>query len=315
MEPRPGQALVRTEAFGVSIAAWPLPQGRRCDRSPFRFEPGYDVVGVVEAVMETGGEREAAPVRPGQRVAALTGVGGWPDRVVLATADLVPVPDGISAEEAEAVLANGVIARRMLAVAALAPGDVVVVLGADGGVASLLVQMARRAGAEVIGEAPKRHLPFVRELGAVPVDRDGDLAATVHAIAPRGAGAVFGHLAGPAIGQSWSLLRKGGIVVSSGHDGRGEARSPMPTLFARITAGRLLPDGRHGAMFAGRRRDPRQFHAELRDDLDAVFEQVRRGEFTAHIARAFPLSQSADALRYARSGVAAGQIVLVPDEA
>lgn len=275
---RPGQALVHMEATGVRTAGWQTLHHRHRDR-PFVF--GYGVVGVVGVV---GDVAEGEPVRVGQRVAALTGIGGWSDRIVLATADLFPVPEGISAEEAEAVLVNGVTARRMLAMAATAPGDVVVVLGAAGGVASLLVQMARRAGAQVIAEAPTRHLPYVRELGAVPVDHDSDLAAAVRAIAPGGADTVFGHHSGSANRQPRALLRNGGIHVTSAHD-------------------------------PGHPSDPHRFHAELRDDLDAVFGQVQRGELTAHIARAFPLSQAMDAVRYAESGVAAGQIVLVADEA
>src|SRR3954454_23503547 len=82
-EPGPGQAVVRVEATGVSFAEQQMRRGKYYDQPPFPFVPGYDLVGVDEAT--------------GRRVAALTKVGGWADRVVLDEADLVPVPAGVDA--------------------------------------------------------------------------------------------------------------------------------------------------------------------------------------------------------------------------
>src|SRR5215472_3023439 len=92
--PGPGQTVVRVEATGVSFAEQQMRRGKYYDQPPFPFVPGYDLVGIDES---TGG-----------RVAALTKIGGWADRVVLDKADLVPVPDGVSAEDAETVVVNGI---------------------------------------------------------------------------------------------------------------------------------------------------------------------------------------------------------------
>ena len=92
--PGPGQVLVRVEATGVSFAEQQMRRGKYYDQPKFPFVPGYDLVGLAE----------------GQRVAALTKVGGWADHVVLDRADLVPVPDGVSAEAAETVEVNGLTA-------------------------------------------------------------------------------------------------------------------------------------------------------------------------------------------------------------
>src|SRR5437764_9701965 len=89
--PGPGQALVRVEATGVSFAEQQMRRGKYYDQPKFPFVPGYDLVGKV-------GDR---------RVAALTKVGGWADQVVLDEADLVDVPEGVSAEAAETVVVNG----------------------------------------------------------------------------------------------------------------------------------------------------------------------------------------------------------------
>src|ERR1700739_3384715 len=75
---QPGQALVRVEASGVSFAEQQMRRGRYYDQPPFPFVPGYDVVGVVQAV---GGAVDADLV--GTRVAALTKVGGWTSHLLL----------------------------------------------------------------------------------------------------------------------------------------------------------------------------------------------------------------------------------------
>src|SRR3954449_3372544 len=91
-DPGPGAAVVRVEATGVSFAEQQMRRGKYYDQPPFPFVPGYDLVGVVERV-GPGTPPEGLCV--GKRVAALTKTGGWADRVVLAAADLVPVPDGV----------------------------------------------------------------------------------------------------------------------------------------------------------------------------------------------------------------------------
>lgn len=312
-----GQALVRMTATGVSFAEQQMRRGKYYDQPPFPFVPGYDVVGVVE---QLGDDESGLTV--GQRVAALTKTGGWADRLVVDTADLTPVPDGVAAAAAETVIVNGVTARRMLATARVSAGDTVVVLGANGGVGSLLVQLATCAGATVVGVASQRHLPYVRELGAIPVDRDDDLTAAVRRVAPNGVAAVFDHVGGPGIRRSWSLLGRGGTLVSYGtaatRDQQGNPRLPVLALFAKLLVWHALPNGRSATFYnlwAGRTRHPDRFRAELRADLTAVFDQLLAGEITARVARTFGLSQVAEAVRYAESGAAAGKVVLVPDHA
>ena len=200
--PGPGQVLVRVEATGVSFAEQQMRRGKYYDQPKFPFVPGYDLVGRAE----------------GQRVAALTKVGGWADHVVLDRADLVPVPDGVSAEAAETVVVNGLTAWRMLHRAAkVRRGQTIVVLGASGGVGSVLVQLARHAGIEVIGTSGPKQLEQVRALGATVIDhRNEDVHARVRELAPDGVAAVFDHVGGPGINASWGLLAKGGTLVSYG---------------------------------------------------------------------------------------------------
>ncbi|QUQ68680.1 medium chain dehydrogenase/reductase family protein [Kutzneria sp. CA-103260] len=312
-----GQALVRMEATGVSFAEQQMRRGKYYDQPPFPFVPGYDFVGEVEAVSDP--DRGFAV---GQRVASLSKIGGWADRVVADVADLVPVPDGLGAEEVEAVIVNGVTARRMLDFAKVGKGDTVVVLGANGGVGSLLVQLARHQGARVIGVVSRRHMPYVRELGAIAVDRAGDVAAEVRELAPNGVDAVFDHVGGSGIKTSWSMLGRGGSLVSYGtaatRDQSGNAKLPVLALIGRLLLWNVLPNGRSTTFFniwAGSKRNAVKHRAQLRADLEAVFAQLSAGVITARIARVFPLSDISDAVRYAESGTAAGKVVVVPDAA
>ncbi|MET9555204.1 medium chain dehydrogenase/reductase family protein [Streptomyces sp. NPDC006645] len=333
---RPGQALVRMEATGISFAEQQMRRGRYFNQPPFPFVPGYDVVGVIHALGDDGHAPSCPSSRPsdrpsdppqsharfavGRRVAALTKTGAWADRLVLPLDELVAVPDSLTAEEAETVIVNGITARRMLSAARVRGGDTIVVLGANGGVGSLLVQLARHAGARVIGVASARHALYLRELGAVPVDRHGDFAAEIRRIAPRGVAAVFDHVGGPGIRRSFSLLARGGVLVAYGtaaaRDRRGNAQLPVYALFARLLLWRVLPNGRSTTFFnlwAGRRRNPRRHRVEVRADLEAVFDHLAAGHIAVRIARAFPLSQIAEAMRYAESGAVEGKVVLLAD--
>jgi NADPH:quinone reductase-like Zn-dependent oxidoreductase len=315
--PGAGQALVRAEASGISFAEQQMRRGKYYDQPAFPFVPGYDLVGVVEAL---GPGVPADGVRPGQRVAALTKTGGWADYVLLPAADLVAVPDEVDSTDAETVVVNGVTAWRMLHRSAhLRTGQTMVVLGANGGVGSTLVQLGRHAGIRVIGTASAGHHDEIRRLGAIPLDyHDPDLLARVREIAPNGVAAVFDHVGGPGIATSWRMLGRGGTLVSYGSastkDVSGNPRLPVLRLLARVVLWNLLPNGRRATFFnlwAGKARHLDRYRADLRTDLGTVFDLLAKGEIVAQVARTFPLTQAGEALRYAESGGVTGKVVLV----
>ena len=161
--------MVRVEATGVSFAEQQMRRGKYYDQPPFPFVPGYDLVGEVERA----GRRRRPRDCVGQRVAALTKIGGWADRVrARRRRPGRRCPTASTPAAAETVVVNGITAWRMLHRSArVPPGQTIVVLGANGGVGSTLVQLARHAGIRVIGTAVARGTTTrVRELGAIPVD-------------------------------------------------------------------------------------------------------------------------------------------------
>ncbi|MET1075815.1 MAG: zinc-binding dehydrogenase, partial [Umezawaea sp.] len=254
------------------------------------------------------------------RYAVVTKVGGWASHVAVDAADLVAVPDGVDAAAAETLVVNGITAWQMLhRVAKVRSGGTILVHGANGGVGSTLLQLARHAGIRVIGTASPRHHDTVRGLGAIPVDyRDTDLPARVREHAPDGVDAVFDHVGGPGIVDSYRLLKRGGTLVSYGsastRDEAGSSQLPVLKLVARLLWWNCAPTGR-GAHFyniwAGRRRAA-AFRAKLAEDLGAVLALLADGTLTAQVAATVPLAEAAAAVELAESGTVAGKVVLVP---
>ncbi|MEU9397388.1 medium chain dehydrogenase/reductase family protein [Streptomyces sp. NPDC048324] len=311
-----GQVVIRMEATGVSFAEQQMRRGRYYDQPPFPFVPGYDLVGTVS---QTGDG--VAPALLGTRVAVLLKVGGWASHVVVDAADVVPVPEGIGAAQAETVVINGITAWQMLhRKARVRAGQTVLVHGANGGVGSVFVQLAQAAGAKVIGTASARHHAALKEQGVTPIDyRTENIPDRVRRLAPAGVDAVFDHVGGRGIIDSWRLLAPGGTLVAYGsastRDDEGSKQWPVLKLLGRVWLWNALPNRRHAYFFnvwAGRALSTGRFRTRLRTDLTQVFNALRRGEITPQIAAELPLTQAAEAMRLAESGTVTGKVVLHP---
>jgi NADPH:quinone reductase-like Zn-dependent oxidoreductase len=313
--PDKGQVLIRMEATGVSFAEQQMRRGKYYDQPAFPFVPGYDLVGTVTA---TGADVD--PGLMGQRVAALTKIGAWSTHMILDVDAVVPVPEGVDAADAETVVVNGITAWQMLhRTARVRTGQTILVLGANGGVGSTLVQLARAAGIRVIGTASPRHHEKVAALGAIPLDyRAEDLPAQVRALAPQGVDAVFDHVGGAGIVDSFRLLAPGGALVSYGtaatRDQEGSPRLPVLKLFGRLLVWNVLPNRRRASFFniwTGV-RNSEKFRARLRQDLTEVFALLADGTLRPQVAARIPLAEAARAMRLAESGTVTGKVVLVP---
>lgn len=171
-------------------------------------------------------------------------------------------------------------------------------------------------GTRVAGPAQQES---VAALGATPVDyRHEDVPARVRELAPEGVAAVFDHVGGDGIGDSWRMLARGGTLVSYGtaatKDLPGDPRRPVLLLLARLTAWNLLPNGRSASFFnlwAGKRLRPRRYRAQVRDDLTQLLAQLADGRLTAQVAGRFPLTDAGAALRFAEQGGHTGKVVLL----
>ncbi|WP_432562981.1 medium chain dehydrogenase/reductase family protein [Kineococcus sp. SYSU DK003] len=308
--PAAGNVLVRLEATGISFAEQQMRRGKYYDQPPFPFVPGYDLVGTVVAT--------DAPGLVGRRVAAVTRTGAWASHVEIAAEDVLPVPEGLDPAAVETVLVNGITAWRMLHDVARVPaGGTVVVLGANGGVGSTLVQLARHAGIRVLGTASPRHHALLRRLGADPLDAtDPALHDRIRELTPHGVDAVFDHVGGPGIRDSWRHVARGGALVSYGtaatKDSAGNSRLPILRLLARLGFWNLLPNGRRAGFFdfwAGKKRAAR-FRGRQRAAFAALTRLLAEGALEPQIAARFPLDDVARALELAESRTVAGKVVL-----
>lgn len=307
-----GEALVRVEASGISFAEQQMRRGKYYDQPPFPFVPGYDVVGTVLEAED--------PALVGKRVAAMTKIGGWSSHLVVPAADLVPVPDALDAAEAETFVVNGITAWQMLhRIAKVETGGTILVHGASGGVGTTLVQLARAAGIRVIGTASARNLDVVTALGATALDyRGDDVPARVRELAPDGVDAVFDHVGGPGIVDSFRLLAPGGTLVAYGSaatkDTGGNSRLPVLKLVARLLWWNALPNRRRTHFYNvwGGKRNLAKFRARLTEDLTAVFALAAKGDLEAQVAARIPLVEAAKALTLAESGTVTGKVVLIP---
>ncbi len=314
--PGPGQVLVRVEAAGVSFAEQGMRRNRYPGQPEFPFVPGYDLVGVVTAA---GPDVDRAWT--GQRVAALTKTGGWASYAVIPAATLVKVPAGVDPAEAETVVVNGITAWQMLHRSArIQAGQTILVHGANGGVGSTLVQLARHAGARVIGTASPRHHDQLRALGAEPLDyRDPGLTARVRELAPDGVDAVFDHLGLDSARRSYRLLARGGTLVSYGQASQRDTHTPMLLLFlpllTQLALWNYLPTGRRASFYnvwGGHRVNPARFWSRLRSDLGQVLALLRDGVLTAQVAARMPLTEVTAAMELAESHTVVGKVILEP---
>ena len=314
--PGPRQALLEMLATGVSFAERGMRRGRYPNQPRFPFVLGYDLVGTVTAVGEG-----VDPGWVGHRVAVATKTGGWSTHLVVDAAALVPVPEEVGAAEAETVVVNGITAWQMLhRTARVRRGQSVLVHGATGGVGTILVQLARLAGARVLGTASPRHHDALRALGVEPLDYDDpELAARVRALAPEGLDAVFDHVGPTSVDRSFALLRRGGTLVAYGTaaslDGDDSALSLFARMLGRMAWWSLLPNGRRASFYdfwGGKLLTPARFRTNQNADLAAVLDLLARGEIRAHVAATFPLHDAAAAMALAESRTTRGKVILTP---
>lgn len=186
--PGPGQVRVAVRAAGLNPVDWKIVSGMMDGDGPRRPRGvGRDYAGVVDAVGEgvasvAVGDEALGTVHaaPGSG----SGAGTLAERLVVDAGDVVLKPAALSFAQAAALGVAVEAAAGALRALGVHDGDVLVVSAASGGVGSMAVQLAGRAGAAVIGIAGEDSLDRIRSLGAVAVAYGEDLEDRVRAAAP-----------------------------------------------------------------------------------------------------------------------------------
>ena len=171
----PGEVVIDVEFANVTFVETQVRAGRPPHPSMLPALPAILGNGVGGTVARGGAGTGSGAGR--RVVASLNGTGGYAERVVAPASRLIEVPDGVALRDAVALLADGRTALALAGRAGLRAGDTVLIEAAAGGVGTLLVQIARNAGARVVALAGQpRKLAIARDLGAdltVDYRRDG----------------------------------------------------------------------------------------------------------------------------------------------
>ena len=165
--PGPGQVLVRVKAAGINPGEISIRKGLFAERWPATFPSGQgsDFAGVVE---ETG--TGVTKFAEGDEVIGFTHErASQAEYVVVDAGNLVPRPANVSWEQAGGLFVAGTTAFAAVRAVDLKAGDTVVVSGAAGGVGAIAEQLARNAGATVIGLAGEGNQQWLRDHGIIPV--------------------------------------------------------------------------------------------------------------------------------------------------
>jgi enoyl reductase len=179
--PGPGQVRVTVKAAGVQPFDSLFRSGAAHQWMPAVFPQrlGNEFAGVVDEV-GSGGEE----VSVGDEVFGWAMLTSYAEHVVVSTSDIVLKPDGLPWVNAGVLPASGQTAMTALDLLGVSAGDTVLIHAAAGGVGSFAVQIARAAGATVIGTASQRNHEYLRTLGAIPVAYGEGLADRVRAVTP-----------------------------------------------------------------------------------------------------------------------------------
>lgn len=303
-DPHPGAGQVRicVESAGVHLLDTMVRRGEGNPRMrpPLPSTPGREVAGIVD---ELGAGVDSALL--GQMVVAdlATTSGGYAELAVAPTGVIHPVPDGLGADEAVAMVGTGATTMAILELAQPTSEDVVVVTAAAGGIGTLLIQMLRSAGATVIGVAggPGK-VTLVEELDAIAVDyRHPDWPRSVQDAADkRPITLVLDGVGGEPGRQALELLGVGGRLVMFG-SASGEVTP--------LTAGDVYSRGITVSAAIG----ARTFARPLRPLQAQALAAAAAGRITPIIGQRFALSDAPAAHLAVESRATVGKTVLRPD--
>ncbi len=314
-EPGDGEVRVKVLTSGVAFADVLVREGLYPGVPKPPVTPGYDLVGVVDAVGSNVYE-----VAPGERVAALTVVGGYAETICLPENELVNVPDDLDPAAVNALVLNYVTAYQMLhRVARVARRDPVLVHGAAGGVGTALLQLGRLHELQVFGTASKGKHALVQAAGAVPIDyQSEDFVSRVKAETEGGAAAAFDPIGGKHFWRSYKALRRGGRLVAYGVSAAtkgGRKAHPLvaPLSFGLLGATQFIPDGKKAGFYSITKHKAQNLGA-YKDDLTKLIGLLREGGIAPVVAERLPLAQAQRAHELLGQAAVRGKIVLACNE-
>jgi NADPH2:quinone reductase len=303
-KPGPGEVRVRIRSAGVNFFEVLVRQNRYAVTPELPIVPGVEAAGVVEALGEgvdpaVLGKRVALPMFAVGRYS-----GGYAQSIAIKAADVVPLPDGVAFEEATALLVQGLSALLLLRQAS-PQNKTIAITAAAGGVGSLLIQLAKRAGAKQIlalTSTPEK-LRLAESLGADFavdyrasdwVDEAKELTGGV------GPDIIYDLVGGPLTRTLLTALAPFGQLVFGALSRCQLAAQDLENMFHKnqsIKGFALLP-----------LLNP----DTLKEDLSSLFNLAERGNLKVLIGGRYPLENAAEAHRALENRLTTGKVVLIP---
>ena len=295
--PGPGQIRLRQEAAGLNFIDVYHRTGLYKQDMP--FTPGVEGAGVVEAVGP-----DTTNVNVGDRVAYGGPIGGYAEVRLIQTDKVVKVPEGISSEQAAAMMLQGMTAHMLLRqVYRVQAADTILIHAAAGGVGLIVCQWAKALGATVIGTVgsdEKAELARAHGCDHPIVYTRQDFVAEVERIT---GGAklpvVYDSVGKDTFFKSLDCLRPRGLMVSFGNS----SGTPEPFDTAVLA--------HKGSLYLTR---PTLFNytaarPELEQAAGELFEMVANGKVKVEVKQRFPLADAAEAHRTLEARKTSGSTV------
>ena len=297
--PGPTEVLVQVAASGLNFidvyhrtGLYPL---------PLPLSIGLEGAGTVEQVGSA-----VSDLKVGARVAWAAVPGSYATHVVAPAERLVPIPDDVATDAAAALLLQGMTAHYLMKTTfPLRPGHTALVHAAAGGVGLLLIQLAKRAAAQVIGTvSTEAKAALAKEAGADHVInyQVSDFAAEAKRLTGgRGVDVVYDSVGKVTFDGSLEALAPRGYLVLYGQSS-GVVPSLDPARLAK------------GSYFLTRPSLPHYTatRAEFLSRAGDLLQMVGAGQLRVRIDRTFPLAQAADAHRALTARQTTGKVLLIP---
>ena len=298
--PKPNEALVEIKATGVNFIDVYFREGRYPTQLP--FVDGQEAAGVV---VQTGSE--VTNVQRGDRVAYTSALGSYAQYAAVPATRLVKIPDELDFEQAAAAMLQGMTAHYLLySTYPLKKGETALVHAAAGGVGLLLVQMAKKIGARVIGTAgTQEKAQLARDAGADEciVYTETDFETETRRLTDgNGVEVVYDGVGQATFDKDLNVLRSRGYLVLFG--GASGAVPPFD----------LIKLSQKGSLFITR---PTLAHyTATREELEwranDVLQMIARGDLKLRIHKTYPLACAADAHRDLEARKTTGKLLLIP---
>jgi NADPH:quinone reductase-like Zn-dependent oxidoreductase len=305
----PGEVLVQVRAAGLNPVDFKTREGKLkvIRRYPLPAVMGNEIAGVVESVGSS-----ASRFSVGDRVYARLdkdNMGGLAEWAAVHEDYLAKIPASLTFEEAAAVPLAALTAIQALRdELRLQSGQRVFISGGAGGVGTFAIQIAKHLGANVATTASPRGEALVRRLGAdVVIDYTRERFEDVL----RGYDAAFDLLGGADLARSFSVVKRGGTVVSiAGVPEPETARrdlgrsGALAALFWAVSFGTRRTAARHGVRYRY------LFMHPSGSDLESIAALIDKKKIEVVIDKIFPFDRAKEALAYLEEGSAKGKVVV-----